>query len=315
MPKVSICIPTYKQVEHLRKTLCSVLEQDFTDYELIVSDDSSDDSVKNLLEEFDFKGKLNYFHNSPALGSPANWNFAMSKAVGDYIKILHHDDYFTSSLSLKKFVKLLDNDPYASFAFSATTISLLALNTRKTHRCSSGQLKRIVNHPDALFFVNYIGAPSATIVRNNKKRSFDTNLKWLVDIDWYYQLITNNAHVVNTSEELICTVHGANEQITRSVIADKEIQIREHVYLFKKVFGGNINLKKYSLFFELLFDKYNVNDLNELNSIYMIPEKMKPFFLEVLELKNNKIFVKRVIYWLKKSTINDHIFTLRKLFK
>lgn len=315
MPKVSICIPTYKQVEYLRKTLDSIREQDFTDYEIIVSDDSPDDSVKNVLKEYDFKGKLNYFYNSPALGAPANWNFAMNKAVGDYIKIMHHDDYFTSSQSLKKFVKLLDDDPQVSFAFSATTISLLSLNTKKTHKCSSGQLKKIVSQPDALFFANYIGAPSATIVRNKKNVSFDTNLKWLVDVEWYYRLIINNAHVANTSEELICTVHGAKEQITQSVITDKEIQVKEHIYLFQKVFSNNINLKKYSIFFQLLFDKYKVNDLNELNVIYTIPEEMKPFFLEVLRLKNNTIFVKRVVYWLKRSSLNDHIFTLKKLFR
>ena len=59
-PKVSLCIPAYKQVEYLRVTLNSVLKQDFHDYELIVTDDSADDSVKNLLSEFDFKGKLKY---------------------------------------------------------------------------------------------------------------------------------------------------------------------------------------------------------------------------------------------------------------
>ena len=83
MPKVSICIPTYKQVDYLRKTLDSVLLQDFHDYELIISDDSSDDSVENLLREFDFKGKLNYFRNSVALGSPANWNYSIKQAKGE----------------------------------------------------------------------------------------------------------------------------------------------------------------------------------------------------------------------------------------
>ncbi len=49
--KVSICIPAYKQVSFLRKCLESVLMQDFTDYELIITDDSPDDSVKQLVNE------------------------------------------------------------------------------------------------------------------------------------------------------------------------------------------------------------------------------------------------------------------------
>jgi cellulose synthase/poly-beta-1,6-N-acetylglucosamine synthase-like glycosyltransferase len=37
--KVSICIPTYQQVEYLKKTLDSIQFQDFHDYEIIVTDD------------------------------------------------------------------------------------------------------------------------------------------------------------------------------------------------------------------------------------------------------------------------------------
>ncbi|MGZ4055250.1 MAG: glycosyltransferase family 2 protein, partial [Bacteroidia bacterium] len=202
MPKVSICIPTYMQVEHLRKTLDSVKEQCFTDYELIVSDDSTDDSVKNLLQEFDFKEKIKYYKNEPSLGSPANWNFSISKAAGEYIKIIHHDDHFTSKESLEKYVKFLDNNPASSFAFSGTEIDLIALKTKKTNKCSKQKLSKISKAPDILFFSNYIGAPSATIFRNGKNIIFDTQLKWLVDVDWYIQMIQDNPEIVNTTETL-----------------------------------------------------------------------------------------------------------------
>ena len=315
MPKVSICIPTYKQVEHLRKTLNSVLEQSFTDYELIVSDDSIDDSVQNLLREFDFKGKLKFFKNDSPLGSPANWNFSIKQATGEYVKILHHDDYFTSSESLKKYVKLLDNNPKASFAFSGTEIDLITLNAKKIHKCSNRKLIEISKTPDILFFSNYIGAPSATIFRNNNNIFFDEYLKWLVDIDWYIHMISNNANVVNTTETLICTVHGANGQITQAVISDKEIQIREHIYLLNKLFNKISDLENYSVFFQLLFHKYNVENANDLKNIIDIPKQLEPFFIEVFKLKNDSVFFKKVKYWLKKKTLSDYAFTLKTLFK
>src|SRR5687767_9673514 len=104
MAKVSICIPAYNQVEFLRKTLNSILNQNFQDYEIIISDDFQDNSVKKLLLEFDLKGKMKYYQNNPSFGSPKNWNFSISKAQGEYIKILHHDDFFTTSECLAKFV-------------------------------------------------------------------------------------------------------------------------------------------------------------------------------------------------------------------
>lgn len=315
MPKVSICIPTYKQVEYLRKTLNSVLAQDFHDYELIVSDDSSDNSVEDLLKEFDFKGRLKYYRNAIALGSPVNWNYSIKLATGDYIKILHHDDYFTSEHSLSKFVKFLDDNPKSSFAFSGTVIDLLALKTKKIHSCSNKQFSKMVHQPDRLFFSNYIGAPSATIIRRDSLLFFDESMKWLVDVDWYMQLIYKNSNVVFSKEPLICTVHGGEGQITQSVYSDKEVQVREHAYVFDKLGEKRGRLKKYSLLFQLLFHKYGIKDMMQLKSIYMISEKSEPFYTEVFEAMKSAIFLKKIVFFLKKKSFNDHIFTLKTYFK
>lgn len=315
MPKVSICIPAYKQVEYLRKTLNSVLIQDFTDYEVIVSDDSNDDSVEHLLKEFDFKGKLKYLRNNPSLGSPGNWNYSMNQASGEYIKILHHDDFFTSDHSLSKFVKFLDDHPESSFAFSGTVVDLLQMKTKKIHSCSNKQFSKMLKEPDRLFFANYIGAPSATIIRKSSLQEFDLSMKWLVDVDWYMRLIYANSNVVFTKEPLICTVHGADGQITQAVYSDMEVQVKEHVYLFEKLGDKKNNLKKYSLLFQLLFHKYGIKDLTQLKSIVGVSESSIPFLEEVFESMKSAIFLKKIMFSLKKKSFTDHIFTLKTYFK
>ena len=60
MVKVSICIPTYKEADLLKKVLYSIQQQVFTDYEVIISDDTQDDAIKIVLTQFDFKDKLKY---------------------------------------------------------------------------------------------------------------------------------------------------------------------------------------------------------------------------------------------------------------
>ena len=89
-PGVSLCIPTYNQVDSLRKVLDSIAAQDFGDYEIIITDDSPGDSISQLLREYSFKGEVRYFKNSVRKGSPENWNQAIHHASGDYIKVLHH---------------------------------------------------------------------------------------------------------------------------------------------------------------------------------------------------------------------------------
>ena len=95
MPVVSICIPTYKQTQYLKKCLESILVQDFKDIEIIVTDDTPDDSVDVFVMATIGTIPYRYYRNSPSLGPPENWNAAARKAQGKYIKILHHDDFFT----------------------------------------------------------------------------------------------------------------------------------------------------------------------------------------------------------------------------
>jgi glycosyltransferase involved in cell wall biosynthesis len=286
--KVSICIPAYMQVEFLRKTLHAIGEQSFTDYELIISDDSIDNSVQNLLSEFDFGEKFLYFQNIPSLGTPANWNYVQSKASGKYIKLVHHDDFFTSTESLGKFVKLLDDNPGADLGFSATEVWSLASDAKRKHECTLEQFEKIRNHPSSLFLGNRIGSPSATIYKNDSLIAYDETMKWLVDIDYYIQRIKANPQIVFTSEALICTVDGAKGQVTQGLITDGEIQIREHLYLFSKIISDVKNTDEYVLYFQSLFDRFNIFKASDLESIYKVPQNLKIFLDRIFKIQETK---------------------------
>jgi glycosyltransferase involved in cell wall biosynthesis len=214
IPKVSICIPTYCQVDFLRQTLNSIVEQKYTDYEIIISDDSPNDSVKNLLLEFNFGKKLHYFSNNISLGSPENWNEAIRKANGEYIKILHHDDKLAHSNALGEFVRMLDNNPNADFGFSASRVEDIQSKSIREHRPTTKQLQMMSTMPEKLFLGNYIGAPSATIYRRKAAMDYDNRMKWLVDIDFYIRVLQRNKNFSYNPEILISTPTNAGHQVT-----------------------------------------------------------------------------------------------------
>src|ERR1035437_5752376 len=118
-PIISICVPAYKQTEFLKKNLDSIVIQTFTDYEVIITDDTADDSVEKLVNEYrnKFGIKLHYYKNVPALGSPKNWNAGITHASGTWIKIMHHDDWFADKDSLQKFTDATAQDK-SGFIFS-----------------------------------------------------------------------------------------------------------------------------------------------------------------------------------------------------
>jgi len=287
IPKVSICIPAYKQIEYLQRTLNSIQIQIFRDYEIILTDDSSkeDNSVKNIVDTYDFKTKLKYFKNEKRLGSPANWNRAIELASGEYIKILHHDDWFTNSDSLEKFVDLLDHNSKADFAFSSSLVWDIKNNIKRLNRVQKKYLRRLSNNPESLFFGNIIGAPSATIFRRNTHEIFDQKLKWVVDIDFYIRLLKKNDFVGYCDEALICTPDKASHQVTQLCINNKAIELFEYIYLFNKIYHKDIKLYKYYIFFIKLFKKYNVISMDIFNQLNI---KFYPieFFKKVLKFKN-----------------------------
>lgn len=88
MPRVSICIPSYKP-RHFELCLASAIAQTFQDIEIIVSDDCPTDAIKQICDKF--PGRVQYSRN-PNPGSKNNVVRLIGLAQGEYIKFLLDDD-------------------------------------------------------------------------------------------------------------------------------------------------------------------------------------------------------------------------------
>jgi glycosyltransferase involved in cell wall biosynthesis len=291
MPKVSVCIPCYKQTEYLKRCLDSVFMQDLTDMEIIITDDTPDDTVKRFIEKNYASEKLHYYKNAVSLGTPQNWNEAIGKAKGEYIKLLHHDDFFTKKNSLNKMAALLETNKKAGLAFCATEVWNVPSGKRHLHKCSSAQFKRMRKEPEFLFFRNMIGSPSATISRRTDLL-YDKNLKWLVDIEYYIRQIEQNPEIAMTNEALICTADNTAGQVTQDVINDKQLLIREHLYVLSKINKAR-NVRNLILFTDELFRNTGIKTIGELRSITAVPEELENFLSKVFAQLNKKTTFKK----------------------
>ena len=63
MAKVSICIPTFGQPDHLNNLLDSIFHQSYDEYEIIITDDTRDNSVYDIVTKYNENGKIKYFKN------------------------------------------------------------------------------------------------------------------------------------------------------------------------------------------------------------------------------------------------------------
>ena len=231
--KVAICIPAYNDPNSLKKLLDSICNQIFTDYFVIISDDSTNSAVQKLIEVYQEQIPLIYKKNPIPLGPTANTNNAIrmaNKHCYEYLKIMHHDDYFTYDYSLQKFVAMLDDNPNASLAFSG---SVQIMNEDSYKRSiTNEQLLLIRNDYRSLVKGNYIGAPSATIVRKTHVL-MDENLIWDVDWEWYVRILKIN-NVFNYTKLPLVTIVMSDMQMTHFCQQNQELMLRETLYTLKK---------------------------------------------------------------------------------
>jgi glycosyltransferase involved in cell wall biosynthesis len=119
MTKVSVIIPAYNTMRYLPKTLDSVLQQTFTDFEvLIINDGSSDTIIEWGSKIVDTRVQLITQSNQ---GVSAARNTGIAVAQGEYTAFLDADDLWEST-HLEKQVSYLDNHPTTGVVYTWTQL-------------------------------------------------------------------------------------------------------------------------------------------------------------------------------------------------
>lgn len=117
---VSVIIPNYCHARYLDERIQSVLNQTYSNFELIILDDCSPDNgaSKSVIEKYRSNSHVSHIlYNQANSGSTfIQWNKGFSLAKGEYIWIAESDDSCDDKL-LESLVALLDKNPEASVAF------------------------------------------------------------------------------------------------------------------------------------------------------------------------------------------------------
>lgn len=237
LPGISICIPAYKRVNYLERLLKSIDSQSYTNFEVIITDDSGGDTaVEKFIQTSNFKFKIFYFKNNTSLGSPKNWQAAISHAKGDWIKIMHDDDYFATSTSLQQFVDKISEGSDCIFSgYNAVYEDGATINMT----ISTFNFSRVVKNPFLLFAKNIIGPPSVLMFKKTIAETFDQRLKWIVDWEYYIRL-SLKYKLIYIEEPLICVSYNSS-QITNFVKGDPYIEIFENMIFFEKYDSKMLN--------------------------------------------------------------------------
>ena len=90
---VSIGMGVYNGENYIRQALDSLLEQDYQNFEIIISDNASTDATGDIAKEYAKRdSRIKYFCQAENIGLEKNWKFVLDSAMGDYYMSISHDD-------------------------------------------------------------------------------------------------------------------------------------------------------------------------------------------------------------------------------
>lgn len=184
MPKVSVVIPAYNAQSTITETINSVLEQSFSDFELIIINDGSTDNTLQLINQI--KDSRLQVYSYPNGGLPMARNRGINHASSQYISFIDADDLWTVD-KLEMQIRALEKVPEAGVAYSWT---MCMDNAGKTFHPGVEATFEGNVYPQ-LLTSNFIASGSNVLIRTEAIKSvgeFDITLKSCEDWDYWLRL-------------------------------------------------------------------------------------------------------------------------------
>jgi glycosyltransferase involved in cell wall biosynthesis len=209
----------------IEKCILSCLFQDYGNYEIIVSDHSPTNFVKDLIKKLN-TDKIKYYRYYENIGLPAyNTNNAIRLSLGDYIKIMNQDDYFYNGDTLTKMVNKINNNNWVLSGFIHYDTESKNYYNRMTPKIE-GDGKHLLNG------INTIGCPSVGMFP--KDNFFDTNVEYMIDCELWYHLFKKYGYPEIVDDSNIVIVTGNHNLTSQLIDVSKEMIKKDKIYCYKK---------------------------------------------------------------------------------
>lgn len=289
-PKVSVLIPTYNSAHFLDEAIQSVLDQTYTDFELIIVDNCSTDNSEQVIAKYLTDKRVTYHKNKTNIGLVGNFNKCLEYAQGEYIKYLCSDDKFHPEL-LRKYVAIMDQYPNVALVTSNRSIFGFKNYVWELPLKHLQKGKTVAYH--SLNDVNWIGEPTSVMFRraNLTVGGFRSEFTYLTDWDmWLRQLSVGDCYII---PEALSYFRVHENQCTASVMKNLSNYFEDY-YFYK-------GIKKHNLY-KLDFKEFDIDTLVKRKAadcvkviLKVIPRLVKKENWQVLNKALNILYSEKVL--------------------
>lgn len=280
-PAVSVIIPTYNHAHFLPEALKSVLDQSYTDFEVIIVDDGSTDNTKDVIQPFFNDSRVRYIYQENS-GLPATRNRGIKEAKGTFVALLDSDDIWLPS-KLEKQVSLFDADSEVVLIYCDAEFIDVNGDTIPDpgYKPIPGS-----TYKDLLYMNWVIGSGSSVLIRKSvfeKAGLFDETLTGLDDIDMWIRILRNRKS--DYVDEVLVKIrrHRSMEVANTVKIKKRERAYFHHMQKYMEIFP-ELKKEKRRAYFQtyrkLFYKSYEVCRF----------KNMLPYFLKACAYKPSFFF-------------------------
>lgn len=291
MPQISIIVPVYKVEKYLDRCVNSILNQTFTDFELILVDDGSPDLCPQMCDEWAKKDKrIRVIHKENG-GAGAARNVALCQAKGDYIGFVDSDDWIAPDM-YEYLYGLFQQYP------DAQIVQCDAIQTSSENQIvkQQDQMISVWNRKQMLdYFFRIHGEKSNYSIWNKLiKREVLKNFSFIEgtiseDVAANFDFFMNASKMVSSNK--ILYFYFVNQSgVTKSKVSSKDLEyidvwkrIAQKVpNEYKKYADVNLARANFTILSKMLLSGYNKNDNVVLSRKKQMKQQLRKDFKKLM---------------------------------
>lgn len=238
---VSVCIPVYNGGAFIRQTILMVLNQNYDNMEVLVSDNASTDNTIEEIKKIQDK-RVRLLQNKANLGMGGNWNSLLKQVKGDYVIIVCADDFLLPG-AIKEKASILDNYPDVNIVSSASFVMNEKGKKIMKRRPFKGSRKFDGKSMQQELFIkrNLFAEPTNNMLRRSamlRTGEFDEALWYTIDWDYWIRILNEgNAYYI---DKPYSGFRISTSSATGSSLGEKEKILKDEQVFLRKYKNGNI---------------------------------------------------------------------------
>lgn len=288
MPKYSVIIPTYNNADRIRRSVKSVLNQKFEDWELIIVDDGSTDETSTVVSAFLKDRRIKYIKIKNSGVSVAR-HTGVENAIGEYLTFVDGDDEVKENW-LTDFNELISgNTGYLSCGY---------------HLNGEDKYPKFNKEISEFKYSSLAGTFALTKIVYDSIGGYDQNLKQSENYEMTARAVeycfNNDMRVVYTDN---CNFIYHHSKTHEQTLERDRLRAQATLYLHEKYSnGGILHFRKDNYLKSAAVNFIRIGEIAKGRSILLKIIKNKPSLSSFLDLLVIEIPFLRKKIWIRKST-------------